>query len=151
MPSWRPRYGPRSWRTDSIRRSGYLHASKKRRVALVYDLMELLRPKADWQVLDFVRDHPFCPNDFLMMERGVWRLHPRLARRAARRRMRSDLLEELGEYGSFLNRSDADLDAQAQLLELVKQLLSINQVDQGRSIPSRFELRIACERSRRDE
>jgi CRISPR-associated endonuclease Cas1 len=59
---------------------GYLHAARKRRVALVYDLMEPLRPQVDRQVLQFVREHTFHPSDFVMTPRGVCRLHPQLAR-----------------------------------------------------------------------
>jgi len=62
---------------------GYLHASKKRRVALVYDLMEPLRSQVDRRVLDFAREHMFSPADFVITERGVCRLHPQLARRVA--------------------------------------------------------------------
>lgn len=59
---------------------GYLHARRPGRVALVYDLMEPLRPQVDRQVLDFVQERTFYPRDFVMTERGVCRLHPQLAR-----------------------------------------------------------------------
>jgi CRISP-associated protein Cas1 len=59
---------------------GYLHASKKPRVALVYDLMEPLRPHVDREVVDFLRQQTFSPSDFVITERGVCRLHPQLAR-----------------------------------------------------------------------
>jgi CRISPR-associated endonuclease Cas1 len=59
---------------------GYLHVSKKRRVALVYDLMEPLRPRVDRRVLDFAREHTFSPSDFVMTPKGVCRLHPQLIR-----------------------------------------------------------------------
>ena len=62
---------------------GYLHASRSRRVALVYDLMEPLRPQIDSRVLDFVRSHTFTPSDFLLGTDGVCRLHPQLARQVA--------------------------------------------------------------------
>jgi CRISP-associated protein Cas1 len=42
---------------------GYLHVCRPGRVALVYDLMEPLRPRVDRLVLHFVRSHPFSPGD----------------------------------------------------------------------------------------
>ncbi len=62
---------------------GYLHACRTGRVALVYDLMEPLRPQADRLVLDFVQGRTFDPRDFIVTERGVCRLHPQLARTVA--------------------------------------------------------------------
>ena len=62
---------------------GYLHACHPGRVALVYDLMEPLRPWVDRLVLDFVRQHTFAPSDKALTERGVCRLHPQLARTVA--------------------------------------------------------------------
>jgi CRISPR-associated protein Cas1 len=61
---------------------GYLHACRPGRAALVYDLMELLRPQKDRLVLEFVRLHSFSPADFVLKEDGVCRLHSQLARRA---------------------------------------------------------------------
>src|SRR5262249_6144829 len=60
---------------------GYLHAMRPGRAALVYDLMEPLRPKIDRLILDFVRTQTFTPTDFLLTESGVCRLHPQLAQR----------------------------------------------------------------------
>ena len=40
---------------------GYLHTSRPGRVALVYDLMEPLRPRVDCLLLDFVLSHTFSP------------------------------------------------------------------------------------------
>jgi len=48
---------------------GCLHASKSRRVALVYDLMEPLRPQVDRRVLDFVREQILHPSDFVVTTR----------------------------------------------------------------------------------
>jgi CRISPR-associated endonuclease Cas1 len=62
---------------------GYLHACRPRRAALVYDLMEPLRPRADRLVLGFVRAHTFSPSDFVLSADGVCRLHPQLARHVA--------------------------------------------------------------------
>lgn len=59
---------------------GYLHACRPGRVALVYDLMEPLRPQVDRLVLDFVQGRTFDSRDFILTERGVCRLHPQLAR-----------------------------------------------------------------------
>lgn len=44
---------------------GYLHATRSGRVALVYDLMEPLRPRVDRSVLAFVCTHTFTPTDFV--------------------------------------------------------------------------------------
>jgi CRISP-associated protein Cas1 len=63
---------------------GYLHSCRPGRVALVYDLMEPLRPRVDRLVLDLVRSHTFTPRDFVLGANGVCRLHPQLARRVAR-------------------------------------------------------------------
>lgn len=59
---------------------GYLHARHPGRLALVYDLMEPLRPEVDRQVLAFLRTRALSPSDFVLTERGVCRLHPQLAR-----------------------------------------------------------------------
>ncbi len=59
---------------------GYLHARHPGRTALVYDLMEPLRPTVDRQVLAFAREHTLSPCDVLMSDRGVCRLHPQLSR-----------------------------------------------------------------------
>ena len=50
-------------------------------MALVYDLMEPLRPKVDRIVLDFARSQNFMPQDFLLTERGGCRLHTSLTKR----------------------------------------------------------------------
>lgn len=62
---------------------GYLHASRPGRLALVYDLMEPLRPQVDRKVLGFVLTHTFAPGDFVMETNGVCKLHPQLARGVA--------------------------------------------------------------------
>jgi CRISPR-associated endonuclease Cas1 len=58
---------------------GYLHARRPGRVALVYDLMEPLRPRVDQDVLGFVQKHIFSPGDFVMTNSGACRLHSKLA------------------------------------------------------------------------
>lgn len=63
---------------------GYLHARRPRRVSLVYDLMEPLRPRIDHLVLTFVCEHTFAPSDFLLNSSGVCRLHPQLAQEITR-------------------------------------------------------------------
>jgi CRISP-associated protein Cas1 len=65
---------------------GFLHANREGRVALVYDLMEPLRPKVDRAVLSFVTSTTFTPKDFLLTEmenagfirtlRGAWLTSP---------------------------------------------------------------------------
>ena len=63
---------------------GYLHANRPGRAALVYDLMEPLRPMVDGEVLRFLRSHALSAGDVFLTQRGVCRLHPQLARVASR-------------------------------------------------------------------
>jgi CRISPR/Cas system-associated endonuclease Cas1 len=74
---------------------GYLHACRPGRVALVYDLMEPLRPQVDRSVLEFVRSHTFSPTDFILAANGVCRLHPQLARRVARLATDDNVVQEV--------------------------------------------------------
>jgi CRISPR-associated endonuclease Cas1 len=57
---------------------GYLHTSNPDRPALVFDLMEPLRPIVDRSVLQFVQSHTFHPADFTIRADGVCRLNPEL-------------------------------------------------------------------------
>ncbi len=59
---------------------GYLHGNYRDKAALVYDLMEPLRPIADRGVLEFVQQHVFEPADFTLSREGMCRLNPQLAR-----------------------------------------------------------------------
>jgi CRISP-associated protein Cas1 len=63
---------------------GYLHSYDKDRAALVFDLMEPLRPVVDRGVLDLVRDQTFEPADFTIRQDGVCRLNPALAKKLIR-------------------------------------------------------------------
>lgn len=74
---------------------GYLHASRPGRAALVYDLMEPLRPLVDRSVLSFVQERAFDPRDFVLTERGVCRLHPLLARTVAGLAVGEKMVEEV--------------------------------------------------------
>jgi CRISPR-associated protein Cas1 len=74
---------------------GYLHACRPGRVALVYELMEPLRPQVDRLVLDFVRSHTFAPSDFLLDKNGVCRLHPQLARQLAKQTLSDTVVREV--------------------------------------------------------
>jgi CRISPR-associated protein Cas1 len=62
---------------------GYLHSCRPGRAALVYDLMEPLRPQVDHLVLSFVRSRTLSPSDFVLGTNGVCRLHLQLAREVA--------------------------------------------------------------------
>lgn len=62
---------------------GILHSHYQDKLPLVYDLMEPLRPLVDRQVLAFVAANVFMPADFAMLENGVVRLNPQLARHVA--------------------------------------------------------------------
>jgi CRISPR-associated endonuclease Cas1 len=59
---------------------GFLHADRRGRNALVYDLMELSRPAVDGRVLDFLQATTFHAGDFTRVSDGSSRLHPQLAR-----------------------------------------------------------------------
>ena len=74
---------------------GYLHACRPKRVALVYDLMEPLRPHVDRLVLDFVRSHTFYPNDFVLKANGVCRLHPQVSRHVTRLAISDAAMQEM--------------------------------------------------------
>lgn len=60
---------------------GYLHTCRPGRMALIYDLMEPLRPKVDCSVLNFVRSQIFTPQDFLVTERGACRMNTSMVNR----------------------------------------------------------------------
>lgn len=59
---------------------GYLHSYDKDRAALVFDLIEPLRPVIDRSVLEFVQSHTFQRTDFTIRSDGVCRLNPEMAR-----------------------------------------------------------------------
>ena len=59
---------------------GYFHGNYRDKHALVYDLMEPLRPLVDRGVLEFVQRHVFEPGDFTLTREGGCRLNPELAR-----------------------------------------------------------------------
>jgi CRISPR-associated endonuclease Cas1 len=77
---------------------GYLHASRPGRVALVYDLMEPLRPEVDRIVLQFIRKHKFTPNDFMLTAKGVCRLHPQMARKVVSMAVDDEKVHETVEW-----------------------------------------------------
>jgi CRISP-associated protein Cas1 len=74
---------------------GYLHASRPGRVALVYDLMEPLRPRMDRLVLRFFRTHTFTPSDYILSTDGVCRLHPELSRHIAKLSIMEGAMNEI--------------------------------------------------------
>jgi CRISPR-associated protein Cas1 len=59
---------------------GFLHADRRGRDALVYNLMELARPAVDERVLTFLESATFHAGDFTRVSDGSCRLHPQLAR-----------------------------------------------------------------------
>jgi CRISPR-associated protein Cas1 len=62
---------------------GYLHTNSERRPeALVFDLMEPLRPIVDRDILKFVQSHTVHPADFTIRSDGVCRINPEMARHA---------------------------------------------------------------------
>jgi CRISPR-associated endonuclease Cas1 len=54
---------------------GFLHADRRGRGALVYDVMELARPVVDDQVLSFLQATTFHAGDFTRVSDGSCRLH----------------------------------------------------------------------------
>jgi CRISP-associated protein Cas1 len=62
---------------------GFLHADKKGRASLVYDLMEPLRPLIDRKLLELFRSCSFTAADFFLHPSGVVRLNPKLAKYVA--------------------------------------------------------------------
>ena len=59
---------------------GYMHLSGNNRHALVFDLMEPVRPIMDRKILEFITQRIFSPDDFILNKNGVCRLHPQFAR-----------------------------------------------------------------------
>lgn len=85
---------------------GFLHANREGRVALVYDLMEPLRPKVDRAVLRLVTSTRFTPRDFLLTETGRCRLHPEFSRRVITLAPDDNVIRKLvREAASFLVKS----------------------------------------------
>ena len=62
-------------------RRGIMHFDRAERPALVLDLMEPCRPVVDRQVLNFFARSKLTGGDFLIMDDGVCRLAPQMARR----------------------------------------------------------------------
>jgi CRISP-associated protein Cas1 len=58
----------------------FLHADRRGRDALVYDLMELARPMVDDRVLALLQATTFHAGDFTRVSDGSCRLHPQLGR-----------------------------------------------------------------------
>jgi CRISPR-associated endonuclease Cas1 len=73
---------------------GYLHAFRPRRAALVYDLMEPLRPHTDRLALGFSYSRTFSPNDFILGPDGVCRLHPQLAKQITQHAVSDAIVQE---------------------------------------------------------
>ncbi|HEV2550420.1 MAG TPA: CRISPR-associated endonuclease Cas1 [Stellaceae bacterium] len=59
---------------------GLFHGAYRQKPALVYDLMEPLRPLVDRNLLEFVQQTAFLPADFILTSGGLCRLSPQLAR-----------------------------------------------------------------------
>jgi CRISPR-associated protein Cas1 len=76
---------------------GYLYACRPGQVALVYDLMEPLRPQTDGQVLSFVHSYACTSADFAQDINGVCRLHPQLVGQVTQIAMRAVRVEEVTE------------------------------------------------------
>lgn len=77
---------------------GYLHSYDKDRAALVFDLMEPLRPLVDMAILNFVQAQTFERADFTIRSDGVCRLNAELARFLA-----TTIVRKLVETGNLSN------------------------------------------------
>jgi CRISPR-associated endonuclease Cas1 len=89
---------------------GFLHANRENRVALVYDLMEPLRPKVDLTVLKLATSTTFTPRDFLLTADGKCRLHPEFARRVISLALDEHIIRKLvARATSFLVKSPTRL------------------------------------------
>jgi CRISPR-associated endonuclease Cas1 len=62
---------------------GVMHTRRRGYPALVFDLMEPLRPVVDAAILKFALAQTFSGGDFTLRSDGVCRLNPQLARRVA--------------------------------------------------------------------
>jgi CRISPR-associated protein Cas1 len=57
-----------------------LHTSYERQQPLVYDLMEPPRPIVDRAISGIVQAHTFTPRDFMLLNSGVCRVNPQIAK-----------------------------------------------------------------------
>jgi len=73
--------------------AGILHTRRPRRPALVFDLMEPLRPLMDAKVIQLLESHVFSRADFPIGSDGVVRLHSQLARVIAAVKLDLDIVE----------------------------------------------------------
>jgi CRISP-associated protein Cas1 len=64
---------------------GVMHGNRHKKMPLVSDLMESLRPAVDEQILGFVASQTFHPGDFTINSWGGCRLNPQLAKVVAAR------------------------------------------------------------------
>jgi CRISPR-associated protein Cas1 len=88
---------------------GFLHTYNIERPALVFDLMEPLRPLVDRAVLKFVQSHTFHPADFTIRSDGVCRLNPEMAKHVVgliAGEVRTDLVNGSFQRGGGLNLSE---------------------------------------------
>jgi CRISPR-associated endonuclease Cas1 len=86
---------------------GFLHANRENRIALVYDLMEPLRPKVDRAVLSLATSTTFTPRDFQLTSDGKCRLHPEFARRVINLNLGDKIIENTVSKAASLLRKSA--------------------------------------------
>lgn len=91
---------------------GYLHGNYGDREALVFDLMEPLRPIADRAVLEFATEHVFEPADFSLNKHGVCRLNPHLTRAMVKAILHKEI--SLGPLVAETNRTLRTLNNEAR-------------------------------------
>jgi CRISP-associated protein Cas1 len=90
-------------------RIGALHGTYQQKHALVFDLMEPLRPLVDAKLLKFVQLCTFSPGDFTITSEGICRLNPQLARNVvtlslAKPELHGPIEDALGILGGLSTR-----------------------------------------------
>jgi CRISPR-associated protein Cas1 len=83
---------------------GYFHGSFRGKHALVFDLMEPLRPVVDRGILEFAQQTVFTPADFTLASDGACRLNPQLARNVVR------IVDSQSEIANVVRKVSSDLD-----------------------------------------
>jgi CRISPR-associated endonuclease Cas1 len=78
---------------------GYLHSCRPSgRKALVYDLMEPLRPQVDQFVLRLILSGTFTTKDFLLGTNGLCRINPQLVMRLSEFSLDNQIIQNVIEY-----------------------------------------------------
>lgn len=86
---------------------GILHVDKTIRDSLVYDLMELIRPKADWLLLNWILAKKFTKDAFLETPEGICLVNSELVPKIIA--LAEELIQEINrEVAGFARKLKAD-------------------------------------------